>query len=280
VFYTHFSNNRSQLIDKKDILLPCIKALLKPVTKFCLKNSIRIQDLNESIKQSLISVATEKLDKENIKPTISRLSVMTGIHRRDVVRIFKNQEIRPIGGGLIHRIIGLWEQHDKYRGDNGLPRKLSIASSNNEFKELILSLSQDVDASTIMFELIRVGAVKQEEDSLILLVDAYASDQNPLEAYQMLSQDLSDLHEAVEENVWDDLKTPNLHAKTEYVNISAQDLPRIRQWLLEKGSEFHRNTRDYLSRFDRDINPQMRAGKKARVVLGTFSRITEDGEEE
>ena len=136
------------MVDKQNIFLLCLKALLEPVAKFCLKNSFRIQDLTESTKQALILKAAEKLKEEDIKPTISRLSVMTGIHRRDVVRIFKNEEVRPTGEGLIHRIIGIWEQHDKYRGENGLPRKLSIAGYDNEFRELVLSLSQDAVSYT------------------------------------------------------------------------------------------------------------------------------------
>ena len=275
MFNTHV---RVFLLKKEKILLVCLKFLLEPIAAFCLTHSLRIQDLTESAKQSLILKATNKLEKESIEPTISRLSVMTGIHRRDVVRIFKEGNTHSARAGVVHRVLGVWEQHSDYLGENGLPRKLLVKGDKNEFRELVFSLSQDVDPSTVLFELLRVGAVKEEGDFLILTADAYVNNSDPVEAYQMLSQDMSDLSEAVEENLWGSLKTPNLHAQTEYINISAQDLPRIRLWLLEKGSEFHRNTRDYLSRFDRDINPQMRTGKKARVVLGTFSRITEEGE--
>ena len=213
-FNTHV---RMFLLKKEKILLVCLKFLLEPIAAFCLKHSLRIQDLTESAKQSLILKATNKLEKESIEPTISRLSVMTGIHRRDVVRIFKEGNTHSARAGVVHRVLGVWEQHSDYLRENGLPRKLLVKGDKNEFRELVFSLSQDVDPSTVLFELLRVGAVKEEGDFLILTADAYVNNSDPVEAYQMLSQDMSDLSEAVEENLWGSLKTPNLHAQTEYI---------------------------------------------------------------
>ena len=51
-------------------------------------------------------------------------------------------------------------------------------------------------------------------------------------------------------------------------------MPIIRQWLLEKGLEFHKMARDFMSQFDQDMNPVPGDPGGGRVCLGSFSLST------
>jgi hypothetical protein len=54
-------------------------------------------------------------------------------------------------------------------------------------------------------------------------------------------------------------------------------LEEIRLWILAKGVAFHKEARDYLSRFDRDMNPELGSGEeRASVVVSTFSLAKKD----
>ena len=81
---------------------------------------------------------------------------------------------------------------------------------------------------------------------------------------------------AVEENIFSAPTTPNLHITTEYDNICKQDIPKLREWLLEQGTLFHEKVRRYLARFDKDANQRLyNKPGGVRVMIGSFS-FTED----
>ena len=91
---------------------------------------------------------------------------------------------------------------------------------------------------------------------------------------ELLSSDMDDLINAVDENVFSRSSQPNHHVKTQYDNIVLEALPAIREWFLKKGALFHEEARKFLSKFDRDVHPEL--SKKeggARVALGSFSLV-------
>jgi len=93
----------------------------------------------------------------------------------------------------------------------------------------------------------------------------------PGKAYDLFARDAETLIRAGEENLESSTEgVKNLHLRTEYDNIFQEELPIIRQWLYEQGCLFHRRAREYLSKFDKDITPNQKAGG-GRVVLKSFS---------
>jgi hypothetical protein len=89
-----------------------------------------------------------------------------------------------------------------------------------------------------------------------------------------LSEDAEDLYLAVEENAFQAGETqPNHHLKTEYRNVPAEALPEIRSWCLREGSALHERARNFLSRYDRDINPAVDGTGSFRIAIGSFSVI-------
>ena len=88
----------------------------------------------------------------------------------------------------------------------------------------------------------------------------------------MLSQDVNWISKSIQENITAEDTCPNLHARTIFDNIPESDVQTIKKWILEFGKKTHQQIRDYLSKFDRDLNPGRKINeKKAKVILGTFS---------
>lgn len=259
------------------ISLRCLRLILKPIARFCLNRSISIQDVTEAFKITMIDLAEEEILKSGEKPNVSRLSVMTGLHRRDVMRIIGGNQENQGPSGLISRIVAQWEQDQRFSTKAGMPRVLTCGGDKSEFSELVRCVSSDVHPGTIYFQLERLGMIEKVKGNVRLKKRAENLRGDPEKGYFLLGQDVSSLITATNENLFGALKTPNLHARTEYDNIFKEDIPKIRDWLLKEGTTFHQKARNFLSKYDKDFNPHLKREGGGKVVLTAFSHV-EKGE--
>lgn len=262
-------------IDTRDTLHRCLILVLKPVARFCLRRSLKLQDLLEAAKAAMLEVAEEEIAKSGSPRSLSRLSIMTGVHRRDVARLYSD-EPRRSEKNLLTKIIGAWQQGRQFRLRSGVPKPLDFEGKESEFVSLVRSVSKDLNPYTVLFELERIGAVTRQGDKLHLSSIAYVPHGDALAGFGLLSGDADDLISSVEENILGDCErsVPNLHVKTEYDNICEEHVPEIRRWFLEQGQKLHEAARGFLSRFDRDLNEDLRSKKGGvRVAIGSFSIV-------
>ena len=263
------------------LLHECLVLLLRPLVKFCLKRSLKIQDLLEASKVAFLKAAEAELQSEGTEVSMSRRSVMSGLHRRDVMRLWRDEAPPKDKGSLLTRVIGQWQSDKRFMTKQGRTRMLSVEGKDSEFVQLCASVSQDLNPYTVLFELERVGIVERSGDKLKLSERVYVPQGDVLAGIELLSRDLEDIVGGVEENVFEDPPVKNLHIKTDYDNVIVSALPKIREWFLHEGVAFHERARQFLSQFDKDINPSLKESEGgARVALGAFSRVIEKKKEE
>lgn len=267
------------LVDVKntddEIPVRCLKLLLLPVMSFCLRRSLKLQEIIEVCKSSLVHAAERELEAIGERITVNRVSVMTGIHRADIQRLARDDKGDVVRApvNIINRLISRWQVGDRFVTTNGKPRVLTFDGKDGEFAELLRSVSADPNPYTVLLELDRIGAVEITPRGVRLLTKEYIINADVDQSFQHLSEDGDDLINAVEQNVFSKQTEQNLHLRTEYDNISSKALSGIRRWLLKEGSLFHHKVREYLSGFDRDINNNLRDNSSAvRVSVGSYSR--------
>lgn len=258
--------------DPQSIIINCLGLLLRPVARFCLRRSIKMQDYLEASKQAFIDIASEELALRGESKSVSRLSVMTGIHRREIDRFLNSESQSRYGHDLPTRVIGQWQSDKRFLSKSGKPRILEVEGKKSEFVDLVASVSKNLNPYTVLSELERVSAVERTPNGLKLVRQSYESAGDIGQGFQLLSEDSNDLIRAVEENVFDRAPKTNLHIKTQYDNISPAYLETIRSWFLEKGRQMHEDARKFLSQFDKDINKDLKSGEgRVRVALGSYS---------
>ncbi|MBL7662108.1 hypothetical protein JNK13_05075 [bacterium] len=265
---------------ERDKVKNALVRLLKPVARLAIRYGLSLQEITDGLKQVLVELASEELKIKGAPVNSSRISAMTGVHRKDVTKLRAGEATTP-RIDLKTRIIGQWLQGKSFRTSSGRPRVLRIAGSGDlgEFAKLVNSVSSDLNPATVLSELERLGAVKKTTQGLKLNTRLYLA-QGDLEAgLKMLANDIEDLSRSVEENLTSKNQIPNLHLKTEYDNITPESLKTIRSWFFREGSAFHQRARNFLSRFDRDLveskNSQrvFKHSRKVRVAIGSFSLI-------
>jgi hypothetical protein len=269
---------------KPDANLRIARVLLRPLVKHCLNRGVLLQQIVNILKLVLIEVAEEKLAETTNKINTSRISVMTGVHRTDVANVFKHRQTlhleEPIT--VVGRVIAEWSNNPRYSGKSGKPRILDLDSEQNEFFELVSSLTTGINPATVLFELIRNGAAKKTPRGLKLIRQTRTLAAHEEKAYEFLARDIEYMTRSLEENLAvTDGDAGNLQHRTDYDNIYIKDIPKIRKWLLTQGRRFHKEAREFLSQFDKDLSTTAKPHDLAggAVHLSTFSLIEQAREE-
>ncbi len=250
-------------------------SLLRPLVRFCVRQALPIQSLMEVVKRLYVEAAAQELVNRGDQVTVSRISVMTGVHRKETNRLLGSQTEFKDTAGLKTKVIGQWVGDSRFHDESGKPRALSYRGTDSEFKKLVSLCSNDFNPATVLFELERVGAVERTSDGIVLKTEAYQTHSNIDEGFASLGRDIEALVSGVEHNLLERPPVPNLHAKTEFDNIYREDIPMITEWLLKEGSLFHKKVREFLSQFDKDINPNINKSGGTKIVVGAFSAIEE-----
>lgn len=254
-----------------DILFSCLKQILRPVAAFCLRRNLSFQTIIEALKLALVEEATQHLQKSNDKINSSRIAAATGLHRREVQRIFDGHKKTP-NSGLIVRVLGQWQGNENFQTKAGKPRALKYTDEDNEFISLVKQTSSDLHPGTVLFELERIGAVERIGNKIYLKNEAYMPIGDPEAIFKLYAIDGDHLITAIEENALDNQANKNLHIRTEYDNIDVAALPAIKQWLYQQGNLLHHKARMFLAKHDLDLNPDPKKIGGAKIVLGSFSR--------
>lgn len=251
-------------------LSQAIRVAFRPLIRLALRGGLGLQALVQALKEALVDVAREELVGKG--ESVSRISVMTGIYRKDVQSILDSPKEPRIP--LVAKVIGQWLNHPQFSSDPGVARPLHCTGKESEFVELVHSVNREVNPYAVLFELERLGLISQESGVAQLLATEAVPEKTVGEVFNLLADDLADLADVVGANLLQSEDIPQLHLKTSYDDIALEHLPEIRRWLLEEGAAFHRRARDYLSQFDRDLNPILKSKPGgARVAVGTFGVV-------
>lgn len=161
-------------------LLRALRRLLGPLVRLLLAHQVTYPVLTQLLKRIYIEEADRAFAIPGKPQTISRLTLLTGIHRKDVKRI-QAEPSEPgespghvsLGAQLVLR----WTAEPQYRGPDGEPVALPRAAGDlagPSFESLVESVSKDIRPRAILDEWLRLGiATVDEEDRVHLRTGAF-----------------------------------------------------------------------------------------------------------
>lgn len=262
---------------RKKAILNGLVFILHPLARLCIRNSLKIHEFLEAVKLAFIQEAEKELTELGKSASASRISVMTGVNRRDITRLLKEEMDVTRFPDITSRVLGTWQSDKRFLTGSGKPKALHVEGKESEFSDLVRAVSSDVAPYTVLHELERLGVVEKKEDKVKLISRIYVNPpENFEDGYAMLGEDARDLVYAVDDNLSEPKETPNLHLKTEFAQVSKKHLDQVRDWLLTEGSRFHRKVREYLSAYDLDVNPKLRKGNTGERVVYTSYSLTQE----
>lgn len=266
-------------VTDRNLALKLLSLALRPVVRLCMRHGLKLQDLIDSAKVQMVHEGAIELARRGVRSNTSRISVMTGVHRRDVGKIEAGQlSEQGSGKDLITKVIGQWQSDRNFLRSDGVPRVLSTENGlKSEFARLVAAVSTDINPAAVLSELQRIGAVENRRGGVALVKSSFVPKGEPVEGFKICVQDIDDLTAAVEHNLFHTDEVPNLHARTQYDNVRPGGIEALKHWFLREGHRFQAQVREIISQHDQDLNPDKNfKGRGVRVVLGMFSHVDND----
>ena len=145
---------------KKELLIAnALKRVFRPFVKLMLANNISYTFAIDLLKTLFVEVADQEFTIDQKRQTDSRISLMSGVHRKDVKRLRELQpdveDVMPGNVSLGSQLIALWNADPKYLNEEGVPKPLprfAAAQLTESFESLVRSISTDIHPRAVLDE--------------------------------------------------------------------------------------------------------------------------------
>ncbi len=233
-------------------LKTAIRAILAPLVRYLIAQGVTYPALSEILKEVYIGAVEQHDSTDPDIITDSRMSLLTGIHRKDVKRLraqaracAKPHALRP-GANLAARAIATWVSTPRYLNRDGRPRTLPrrAAGSRTSFETLVRAIKADVRPNVVLEELVRVGVAVIEDNTVRLLKTAYVP-ALPEDKLAFLGANVGDHLLSALHNVTGHGES-FLERAVYYEVIAPQDLAAVRPELTRLAEDFLRETNQRL----------------------------------
>jgi hypothetical protein len=249
------------------------QAILRPVVRILLRNGIPFAAFAEMARRVYVEVAEKEFSLPGRRQTVSRISTLTGLTRKDVARI-QAEETPAAPAERFHRparVIGGWVRERRYHDKRGRPADLPMEGESRSFSALVREFSGDIPPRAIADELARVGAIEIREDGAVrLLTRAYIPRGDQAEKIEILGSDVADLIRTIDHNLTCAPGEAYFQRRVSYDNIPQELLPALARTLAQKGQSCLESMDRALAAADRDRSPRVKGSGRVRTGVGIY----------
>ena len=257
----------------------CVARLLIPLIRVLLRYGVSYGLFSEIAKRAYVDVAMKDFNIPGRKPTISRAAVITGLSRREILRIRREPEARDRdyadesrkSHNRAVRVVGGWVRDPQFSDERGGPSPLPFEGSPRSFSELVRRYSGDVPPRALLDELLRVGAVEEAANGKIRLRGrAYVPSQSDVEKIAMLGGEVADLIGTIDHNLQATDEPTRFQLRVAYDNLPGEPLGRFKSLSAQESRKLLEIFDRELSGVDRDANPDSQGTGRYRAGVSIY----------
>ncbi len=174
------SDSQHPLGETPPAVVQALTQLLRPLVRLLLRHQFTYPMLVRLLKGIYVEVAAQEFPVPGKAQTDSRISLLTGVHRKDVKRLWRGEaEARaaPTVVTLGSQLVARWTTDVEFLDEDAQPRPLprtSNAADTPSFETLVASVSRDIRPRAVLDEWLRLGVARvDEQDHVWLLADAF-----------------------------------------------------------------------------------------------------------
>ena len=257
------------------VLTQAISNVLKPIVKLLLRNGIACNAACAMLKTIYVQVAEEDFKIPGKKQSISRISTLTGLTRKEVASALNSpdsdlssmtQEYNRAA-----RVISGWIRDKDFQTKNGQPKDLDPEQGKFSFKELVKRHSGDIPPRAIADELVRVGAIEiAKSGKLRLKTHAYIPEKDVDRKLHILGSDVADLINTISHNIYESSNYTFYQRKVSYNAIPIESMTKIRDQLNKKAQASLESLDKILVKYDSDMNTKITTKGNSRAGVGIY----------
>jgi hypothetical protein len=215
------------------VLVSALRRLLRPIIRLAIHYGLTYPSLAEMLKSVYVEVADREFQIDGKPQTDSRVSMLTGVHRKDVKRLRSESAVDlrelPKSVSLGAQIAAVWSSRAEYLTRDGEPRalaRLSADESQPSFDSLVRSVSRDIRSRVVLDEWLRLGVVSMDDDNVVLNRAAFVPASGFEEKAFYLGQNLHDHAAAIAHNVVSE-RSPMLERCVHYDGVDGDAITSL-----------------------------------------------------
>lgn len=254
------------------IALASALQVLRPLARLLLRHGVAYPAFATAMKKVFLQAAREELHASGGKPTDSALSLLSGVHRRDVRLLTRTatprvQDQAPMS--MASEVVARWLGDPECLDALGRSRPLPRAGPAPSFDALVEGISRDVRPRAVLDELIRLGIAASTGDQVHLLVEGFVPRQGFAEMARLMQDNMHDHLAAAAANLDGD---QNFLEQALFVDrLSAESVQQLHAAAVQAWRQaFATVWREAQARYDHDQSHADPAARTQRARFGTY----------
>jgi hypothetical protein len=263
------TENRSRLIE-------ACRRLLVPIIRYLLKGGISWKEFSELSKAVFVKVATDDFGIRGRPTNASRVSILTGLDRREVRRLREAApDLAMVAPGYMTKasqVLDGWHHDPDYTDAAGQPRLLEFdpTPTARGFADLVRKYAPALPAVAMLKELRAASAIEETAEGMLRpLTRSYIPRQMPEEQVRLWSSSIRDLASAAGYNFTRPADAPALFERRAVnLRVDARNLPEFKALLEREGQAFLLRIDDWLSAHE--VTDAQDDRKALRLGVGVY----------
>ena len=253
-------------------LQKAVTQVLQPLVRLLLRHGVSHAEFCDWAKQAYVDQAATHFGIDGKIPSVSRISIVTGINRKEVKRIRELPAEVNTGVSKHNRAVRVvtgWLQDSEFCDSRRRPRTLSYGDASSSFNTLVKRYGGDVPARALLDELVRVGTVSEKKGSVKLLHKGYVPHESETAMLELFSTSATDLLTTLEHNLTHTDRR-KLQMSVAYDRVSSSGVEHFKRVSAEQAMSLLRTLDAELVQHDKDANPKMEQEGEHRVGIGVY----------
>ena len=251
-----------------------VQRLLRPLARLLMAFGLDFPAFSNMAKGVFVDVAARDFPDDGSLITDSRVSLLSGVHRREVKRLrseMQQQHVPPLAVSLGAQIVARWCADSRYLDHQRRPATLPrLASKGGDlsFERLVAGVNKDIRPRAVLDEWLRLGVAELDEEDRVHLAEAAFIPARGLDEKAFyFGKNISDHLAAGAHNLLDQ-QPPFLERCVYYDGLSAKSVEALRDLTRELAvSALQEVNRQALEMQQQDVAT---GGEKLRMTFGTY----------
>ncbi len=279
------SNKTSEIGATSSTLITAVRKILYPLVRLLLHFKIVFPQLSEILKSIYVEVADKEFRlSSNKKQTDTRLSLLTGIHRKDIKRLrgqLSTDQRLPENINIGSRLVSLWVSDSRYTDKQGKPRPLALKTDKGgSFETLVQTIcKQDIRPRVILDEWMDKGMVTIDNNKQVILnTQAFIPSKGFDEKAFFLGHNVSDHLSSATSNILD--QHPAFFERCVYYDgLSHDSIEELQQMAREKGMQLLLDLNERAMRLKLQDTAKTKTDQHQRINIGLYTYNESEGKQ-
>lgn len=249
-------------------------SVLRPLIKVLIRHSFSHADLTELVRKSYVEVAYDDFKKPGSKMTYSRAALLSGLSRKEVVRLKKllDNDERAENGieRRAMRVVNGWLSDMQFMDINKKPRSLRLVGEKGSFTALVAQFAKGSSPKEVLAHLNKTGLTSQSGPHCVDLVSSgYIPQYDEMEKIRVLSVCVSDLFGTAVHNTTSSNSDIRFQRQLVYSGIEESLARQFHDISSEKAMALFQTLNEFLFNGREQSSSELRRSGK-RVGLGIY----------